>query len=232
MTRRSKRELERSIEELSPDDDESHTEIVLTETVVGTDWDPPRGERLGAPPTRQRRAHRGDYENRVMTRRSKREIERAIADFPEQGAGRDDYTPAVKEKYPDEVVEVIYRVARDLMRVCHRSPDTIVNVPTDEATAAFLEKVREQYGIADDRDDDIRAGLGEAVAQTDAKHWTALDAFQSAVISVPGEMDLETDDGATLSELIEAGDETAAERLLVQRTYEALADLGQGVSAR
>jgi hypothetical protein len=167
-----------------------------------------------------------------MTRRSKREIERAIADFPEQRAAQDDYTPAVKQKYSDEVVEVIYRVARDLLRVCHRNPDTIVNAPTDEAAAVFLDKVRDQYEIADDRDDAARAALDEAAANADSKYWSPIDALQSAVISVPGEMDLETDDGAPLSELVGAGDETAAEQLLVQRTYEALADLGQRVSAR
>ena len=167
-----------------------------------------------------------------MTRRSKREIERDLEEFTEQRTGAKDYTPAVKEKYPDEVVEVIYRVARDVMRLCHRNPDTVVNAPTEEATAAFLDEVREQYGIADDRDADVRAGLDEAAANAGSKYWTPIDAFETAVIAVPGEMDLETDDGVTLSELIEAGDETAAERLLVQRTYEALAGLGQGVSAR
>jgi hypothetical protein len=43
VTRRSKRELERSIEELSTDDEE-HPEIVLHDTVIGTDWEPPEDD--------------------------------------------------------------------------------------------------------------------------------------------------------------------------------------------
>jgi hypothetical protein len=38
MARRSKRELERALEELSTEDDD-HLEITLHETVVGTEWE-------------------------------------------------------------------------------------------------------------------------------------------------------------------------------------------------
>ena len=168
-----------------------------------------------------------------MTRRSKREIERALEDLDKQSAGANDYTPAVKEKYSDEVVEAIYRVARDILRLSHRNADRMGSNPsTAERTSAFLEGVREQYGITDNRDDAVLAGLDKAAASTDSKHWGPIDSFQTAVASVPGEMDLETDHGDTLPDLVLAGDETAAEQLLVQRTYEILAEMGQETSTQ
>jgi hypothetical protein len=168
-----------------------------------------------------------------VTRRSKREIERALEDLDKHSADADDYTPAVKEKYSDEVVEVIYRVARDVLRLSHRNADRMgINPSTAERTSAFLEGVREQYEITDDRDDAVLAGLDKAAATVDSRHWGPIDSFQTAVVSVPGEMDLATDGGDTLPDLVMVGDETAAEQLLVQQTYEMLAEWGQEASTR
>jgi hypothetical protein len=147
-----------------------------------------------------------------MTRRSKRELERALEEIDAENS-RERTTPKIEEHCSEDVVEFVYDVCRDLFR--------IVNEKEPEATWNFFQLVRKEYDVDDDRDDDIVPLLLDATSQE--KHWSPRDSFAAAPVRVATELDLETDAGETLAELVDDGREEEAEQLLIGATYELLA---------
>jgi len=157
-------------------------------------------------------------------RRSERELERALEDLDEAAADPAVGASLLGEHYPDDVVALVHRVARDLMRIAHHHPDEIVNAPTPEATMAFLEYVREEYGIEDERDDAVCRTLETLAGRRN--HWQPVDSFSMAPIAIAKHDDVATDDGDSLSSLVAADQEREAEELLVRTAYNMLAARG------
>lgn len=157
-----------------------------------------------------------------MSRKSKREIERALEAF-------DDTTPTnsrppLDEVYSEAVARTIQRVARDLHRIRRQNPETIVNAPVEEATSKFLSVVRDRYGIDENHDDAVRRALEEsAVGQ---EYHRPVDQFAIAPVSVAKEIDVEPAAGDSLTALVNTGREDEAERLLVRMVYDLFADRG------
>lgn len=158
-----------------------------------------------------------------MTRRSKREIERALEEL-DDSSRREGHAPRLRERYPDGVVRVIHGTARGLFGICHRNPERIANAPEPEATEAFLDVVRSEYGIETDRDEAVRRWLAAAAANH--PHMSPPDAFATATLTVAAEQDLSASTGESFEALVDAGREQDAAQLLVQTAYEALADEG------
>jgi len=158
-------------------------------------------------------------------RRSERELERALEELNE-AADDDPATGAslLREHYPDDVVALVHRVARDLMRIARRHPDESVNAPAPEATAAFLKHVREEYGIENDRDDAVRRALETLAGGRD--HWQPVDSFTMAPIAIAKHDDVVTDGGDSVTSLVDSGQEHEAEALLVRAAYDTLATRG------
>ena len=154
-----------------------------------------------------------------MTRRSKRELERALEAFDDATPTND--RPSLDEMYPGPVTTFIQCVARDLHRIRHQNPETIVNAPGPDATERFLVIVRDHYGIDEDRDDDVRQTLEESVAGQE--YHRPVDKFATAPVSVAAQFDLETPAGETLTELVHTDREDEATQLLVHTVYDALA---------
>lgn len=58
---------------------------------------------------------------------------------------------------------------RDVLRLSH--DPSIGNQPYPECCLAYLEVVREEYGIDEDRDRDVYQTLKEHARQADLNHW-------------------------------------------------------------
>lgn len=155
-----------------------------------------------------------------MTRKSKREIERAlseIANAETSGTGPAGDGRRLKDTHPDHVVTFVQTVFRDLLRICHQNPDTVVNVEDPESLHNYLDLVHDEYGIDGDRDDDVQAGFADA--QVAEWNHSQAGTFASFALAVPV-------DGTTLEELVDADRQAEAERVLVGAMYELLADVG------
>jgi len=157
-----------------------------------------------------------------VTRKSKRELESALEAFDDTTPGAD--RPAIDDVYPGPVATFIQRVARDLLRISHTHPDEVVNAPEPAATRRFLALVRERYDLGEDRDDAVYSALEATVAGHE--HGWAVDQFAIAPVSVAKATEPETAAGESLSALVNTNREDEAERLLVQTTYDTLADRG------
>lgn len=162
-----------------------------------------------------------------MTRKSKREIEHLIEELDDEHNRRDvDEEPLIEQRRPDHVVKFVYRVARDLMRLRWEKAEGTVSASPPEATAQFLDLVRERYEVEEDRDEEVQSMLISATQRE--KYRRPFDVFQTAPIAVAAHMELETADGETLEALVDASREEEAERLLVSTTYRVLADSDTG----
>ncbi|KOX94241.1 hypothetical protein [Halorubrum tropicale] len=161
-----------------------------------------------------------------MTRRSKRELERALEELDIQTSERET-TTEIEEHCSEDVVDFVYGLARDLLRISWHNADEVVNETEPEATLNYLELVREQYGIDDDRDEEVCQRLLDATSQE--KYWDSLDSFSMRPVYVAAHRDPETEAGETLAELVDEGREEEAEQLLVEATYDLLAGEGGGV---
>jgi len=157
-----------------------------------------------------------------MTRRSKREIKRALEQLDTVETSVSE--TSLEEYHSDDVVRTVQALARDLLRIRYQNPDAIVNAREPDATLTFLEIIRERYNIDDDSDEDVRLGLEDAVAGRD--YSTSVDGFAMALFAIAKQADIETDDGESLEDLVDASREQIAERLLVRRTYETFANAG------
>lgn len=157
--------------------------------------------------------------------RSLRELERRLDTLDEQD---DERAPAnytlLEERYPADVVSVIRKTAIALLRIIHRNGDTVVNVPDDEGTEQYIALVREHYAIDDDRDEAVCRALEELAG--DSWHHAPYGWFADAPLGVAARFDIETEAGETLSDLVHAGREENAARLLVSTVYHALAERG------
>lgn len=157
-----------------------------------------------------------------MTRKSKREIERVIEDLggtddsPGSGSGE----TFADRHYSEPVASFVRQVALDLIRITH-DPE-IAN--SDRVAEAFLEAVREEYGIDDDRDDAALEELQDRARRTSSEYWDAVAQFQSDVLTGPALLD--GDARERFDEHLAADEEDAAAAMIVRRLYECLADLG------
>lgn len=161
-----------------------------------------------------------------MTHRSKREIERAVEELDVE-ASEERTTPSIKEHCSEDVVEFVYGLARDLFQLSWHNADEVVNASDPEATLNYLDIVRTEYGITDDRDDDVSQQLLDASSRE--KNWDTIDSFAMAPVGVATHLDPETDAGETLAALVDGGREEEAEQLLVGATYDLFARTGGGV---
>jgi hypothetical protein len=151
-----------------------------------------------------------------VTRKSKRELERALADLDEAGQPVAGPT-SVQERYSGDVVDVIYATARAVLRIKYQHSDAIATAPTDQAVARFLEAVREEYDLDKSRDKRVSATLLSVTERS--PHWHPIDAFASALCVLAGRQEPTDENGTTLSTLVEVGDDQAAKRLLVRAAY-------------
>ena len=79
-----------------------------------------------------------------MTRRSQRELERALEELDIQTSERET-TTEIEEHCSEDVVEFVYGLARDLLRISWHNADEVENETEPEATLNYLLLVREQY---------------------------------------------------------------------------------------
>lgn len=135
----------------------------------------------------------------------------------------------VYDRVGEPLADYLARVAREIMLVFSDYPDEIANAPEPDATERAFEVYRERYGIDEDRD----AAVIEALENyPKAEPWMDVRSRFGCLTSVFAEAaDLETSDGETLEELVEAGRTDEADRLLVGETYDWLAERG-GATAR
>lgn len=155
-----------------------------------------------------------------MTRKSKREIERALEDL---GGGEQlarDSDP-IQNQYSDDVEAFINSLALD--NLAHKIAP---NADNPERTRRMLEHIREEYGIDEDRDDAVHAELRGRAAEVDSQYWTADDALLPAIICGPALLD--PNDSAHFEELLDADDEDEAAEMIVDAVYHWLADRGDG----
>jgi len=156
-----------------------------------------------------------------MTRRSKREVERALEDLAEDSP--EEPATTVFDRAPDPLAEVLKNLTRDLILVFSDYPDEIANAPKPDATETYLEVVRDRYGIDEDRDAAVMRGLDD-VTIIDMPDADSLTKFGCMAPDIAEQSEVADADGYSLAELVEAGREAEAEDLLVQATYHALAE--------
>jgi hypothetical protein len=161
-----------------------------------------------------------------MTRRSKRELERTLEELDIQSSQRETTTD-IEEHCSQDVVEFVYGLSRDLLRISWHNADDVVNEREPEATLNYLELVREKYGIDEDHDEEIYQLLLDAISQE--KYWTPRDSFAMGPVHVAAHRDPETEDGEALADLVDGGRDEEAEQLLVGATYDLFAGEGGGV---
>ncbi|MFY4815476.1 hypothetical protein ACOJIV_22675 [Haloarcula sp. AONF1] len=160
-----------------------------------------------------------------MTRRSKREIKRAIEEI-DVGRSQERTTPKIEENRSEVVVEFVYDVSRDLMSISWENGDKVTNAEDPAATLNYLEIVREQYDIDDDRDEKASQRLLDVAEKLSDRTYLT---FSMAPAHLAGHRDLETESGETLSELIDEGCDAKAEHLLVKESYDLFAGENGGV---
>jgi hypothetical protein len=161
-----------------------------------------------------------------MTRRSKRELERALEEIDVENS-RERTAPKIEEHCSEDVVEFVYGVCRDLFRLSYRNAGEIVNERDDAvATEQFLELVRDEYGIEPDSARDERVLETLAASVKGDRHARPLDVFQTAPISVATHVDVRGKDGSELTELLDTGREDEAEEALIRSTYSLVAGDG------
>jgi len=154
-----------------------------------------------------------------MTRRSKREIERALEKL---GASDDttDSAEPIAEQYPPQVADIVQETVRDIMRLTFD-----FQISNSEAPArALLPIVRETYDIDDDRDDAVLAALDDRGAQIGSGYWRRKDTFETALAAGPRLFDTAARD--RFEGALKAGETDVAARLIVRTVYDALADQG------
>lgn len=156
-----------------------------------------------------------------MTRPSKRELEREVEVLREVTAtgslGSD--SPPADEWYTEEVKRFVYGIGRDIIALgCTSSLGTIGN---PERTVGILERVRERYGIDEDRDEAVHATLKRTAERADT-HWQADDSLAPSVIMFPHGFAAERRE--QWDRAFEGGDEELAACMIVQATYRSLAD--------
>lgn len=161
-----------------------------------------------------------------MTRRSQRELERALEELDIQTSERET-TTEIEEHCSEDVVEFVYGLARDLLRISWHNADEVENETEPEATLNYLELVRKQYGIEDDRDEEVCQLLLDATSQ--GKYWDSRDSLSMGPVHVAAHRDPETEDGETLADLVDDGRDEEAEQLLVGATYNLFAGEDGGV---
>jgi len=163
-----------------------------------------------------------------MTRRSKREVERALEDLAEDSP--EEPATTVFDRAPDPLAEVLKNLTRDLILVFSDYPDEIANAPKPDATETYLEVVRDRYGIDEDRDAAVMRGLDD-VTIIDMPDADSLTKFGCMAPDIAEQLEVRTDAGEPLADLVEDGQTEAAERLVVRATYGALAERGGEVTA-
>jgi hypothetical protein len=162
-----------------------------------------------------------------MTRKSKREIERQLADLDAGTTPARDGT-SIEDRCVDAVVSVVYELCRDLGRLGRQAAD---GTPMEEPayTRRFVAAVREEYALDVDRDETAVQELLE-VADESVHGWDSVDVFATAPVGLAGRVDVTSEGGADLQELVVDGREEAAKQLLVETVYECFAgDTGRGV---
>jgi len=151
-----------------------------------------------------------------VTRKSKRELERALEELGSGDAVRDGETFAERH-YTTPVTSFVYQTTREVLRLT-RNPE-IAN--SDEPIRGLLAVVRKHYGINDDRDDAVLETLRSRAVQAEGELSRPRDAFGSAI--VVGPQLLEDADQERFAAAFEADRDDEAARLIVQAVYEWLA---------
>lgn len=157
-----------------------------------------------------------------MTRRSKRELERAVEDLVEETESSTSDETFADRHYSEGVRDFVYQVVRDTMVVTHNHE--LVNLNNPERTRRHLKSIRETYGIDDDRDDAVHSALRERAAEVQSKWWGPCDALSAAMVLGPAL--LSGDDREQFDELLDRGGEEQAAAMIVDAVYNELADRG------
>ena len=156
-----------------------------------------------------------------MTRKSKRELERALEDL----AGGDDGVTAgrsfAEQEYSEPATTFVHSTMRDVIRLTH-DPD-IAN--REEPSRGLLQRVREVYDIDDDRDDAVLAELEVQAAKAEPSNWSRIDVFETSIAAGPALLD--TTSRERFGDAIESGKEDLGAQLIVEAVYEWLAERGQ-----
>ena len=152
-----------------------------------------------------------------MTRRSRREIERALEDLSGGGNATSDESFAEKH-YSDSVTSFVHRTIRDVLRLKYDSE--VAN--STEPARALLVTVRERYGIDEKRDEAVLSTLQKRAQRAESRYWMPTDAFGAAIVAGPAI--LGDDRRARFDSALEAGEDDVAAVLIVQAVYDWLAD--------
>lgn len=151
-----------------------------------------------------------------MTRKSRREIERALEDL--SGGNATGGESFAEEHYSDSVTSFVHRTIRDVLRITH---DPAVANSTEPARA-LLVTVREHYGLDEKRDDAVLSTLQKRAQRAESSYWMPTDAFGAAIAVGPAILD--GDRRARFDSGLEAGEDDVAAVLIVQAVYDWLAD--------
>jgi len=165
-----------------------------------------------------------------VTRRSKRELKRIVEDLAGADPTERPGETLLKQRCTPEVVAAVRGVVLNLVRAGQRATAEGAGSGDGDADAVdeYLDAVTDRYGLEADRRDGIKETLLDTAQGK--QHRSPDDVFTWTVPSVAARLAPETDDGPPLAALVDAGDKGAAEQLLVQRTYDVLAEVGAEVA--
>jgi hypothetical protein len=152
-----------------------------------------------------------------MTRKSKREIERALENLDAGDGAITEGESFAEQHYSEPVTSFVHRTIREVLRLAY-DPE-IANA--DDRARGLLATVREVYEIGEDRDDAVLATLDERAGSAKRAHWHPTDAFATAVAVGPRLLNEST--RARFDSALEAGNDDIAAQLVVQAVYEWLA---------
>ena len=156
-----------------------------------------------------------------MTRKSKRELERALEEIAGGGDGVTAGESFAEQEYSDPVTTFVHSTMRDVIRLTH-DPD-IAN--REEPARGLLQRVREVYDIDDDRDDAVLAELEDRAARAEPSNWSRTDVFETSIVAGPAL--LETASRERFDDAVESGKDDLGVQLIVEAVYEWLAERGQ-----
>lgn len=151
-----------------------------------------------------------------MTRKSKREIERALQDLSSTEQSATDGEP-IQKQYPDDIEEFVESLALDNLAY-----KIAPNTSNPETTRRILKHLREEYGIDENRDDAVHATLRDRAGEVQSQYWNADDVIPAAIITGPALLD--EADRERFEQLLDAGDDDEAADLIVDAAYDWLAD--------
>lgn len=129
--------------------------------------------------------------------------------------------------FDDERVDAAIRRVTGNLQETAKEPEIVATTPEAARVRAFFARVREQYGLEENRD---RAATYALRLNAEDYSRPRRFAFIYAPVTLAVNVRLKSEDGRSFEAMVTGGDEERAKQLLVAKTYQWFADAGDSLT--